>query len=206
MKSQLISLGSIILFTMIAATSPAFAQAPSACEEESGAAYGLCNAYCEAMDCDSEQTFASGKACQKVQDRFMLKTGRDLPCLVPPAECPCFSYQEVAEIAETQPIASDFWCYNEADSGSVLAQTIQSVVGIPFDPFEDWEASAFEGTEGREVQCEYRNMVWDGETSTEIQRLWVELPTAENRASYQACSDIISDVIEAYSLVCTGPN
>jgi len=49
-------------------------------------------------------------------------------------------------------------------------------------------------------------MVWDGENATQTQRLWVELPTIENRALYQACSDIISDVIDAYSLVCTGPN
>lgn len=177
------------------------------CDLESGAAFGLCVSYCEAMDCDSEQAFATETACLKIQDRFIQKTGRDLPCIIPPPECPCFTHQEVAEIADTQTSASEFWCFNEATSGSSLAQTIQSTVGIPFDPFEDWEASAFDHNHGdRLVECEYRNMVWDGENATQTQRLWVELPTIGNRALYQACSDIISDVIDAYSLVCTGPN
>lgn len=56
------------------------------CDGETGAAYGLCNAYCEAMDCDSEDPHASPTACDAVRRNFERKTGRPLPCDV---TCPC---------------------------------------------------------------------------------------------------------------------
>ena len=114
------------------------------CDLESGAAYGLCNAYCEAMDCDSDTPHASETACLKVQDKFIQKTGRDLPCMIPPPECPCFTFQEVAAIADTESSAYNFHCFNGPTPGMVLWQTIQSTVGIPFDPFEETDAIASE--------------------------------------------------------------
>jgi hypothetical protein len=73
---------------------PAIAQTPdgltpaleTVCDAETGAAYGLCNAYCEAMDCDAVNTQASDKACSKVRSNFERITGRALPC---DAGCPC---------------------------------------------------------------------------------------------------------------------
>ena len=64
------------------------------CDGESGAAYGLCNAYCEAMDCESANAQASATACSKVRDKFTNITGRALPCETCPAPppgtpCPC---------------------------------------------------------------------------------------------------------------------
>lgn len=63
------------------------------CDNESGAANGLCNAYCEAMDCElANDSFpdtepkASATACSKVRSKFQQTTGRDLPCEV---QCPC---------------------------------------------------------------------------------------------------------------------
>jgi len=63
------------------------------CDMETGAAYGHCNAYCEAMDCElandndpSTQPHASATACAKVRAKFQQTTGRDLPCEV---TCPC---------------------------------------------------------------------------------------------------------------------
>jgi hypothetical protein len=56
------------------------------CDNEKGAAFGLCNAYCEAMDCDDPRVRASNKACQAVKRNFEKKTGRPLPCEV---SCPC---------------------------------------------------------------------------------------------------------------------
>jgi hypothetical protein len=46
-----------------------------------GAAWGLCNAYCEAMDCDGDPQ-ASPEACAKVKANFDKKTGGKiaLPC------------------------------------------------------------------------------------------------------------------------------
>jgi hypothetical protein len=63
------------------------------CDMEQGAAYGHCNAYCEAMDCElandndpSTQPHASANACAKVRAKFQQTTGRDVPCEV---TCPC---------------------------------------------------------------------------------------------------------------------
>lgn len=65
------------------------------CDTETGAAFGLCNAFCEAMDCDSANAQASPTACSKVKAKFANITGRDfLPCEVcppppPGTTCPC---------------------------------------------------------------------------------------------------------------------
>jgi len=58
------------------------------CDAETGAAYGLCTAYCEAMDCESADPHASATACGQVRSRFQKITGRDLPCEL---TCPCTS-------------------------------------------------------------------------------------------------------------------
>ena len=57
------------------------------CDSQSGAAFGLCNAYCEAMDCDSPQPEASPTACSRVRSNYQRITGLSLlPCDV---VCPC---------------------------------------------------------------------------------------------------------------------
>jgi len=45
---------------------PASAQNESVCDVLDGAAWDLCNAYCEAMDCDSAEPQASEQACTRV--------------------------------------------------------------------------------------------------------------------------------------------
>jgi len=57
------------------------------CDAEKGAAYGLCNAYCQAMDCDSAEPSASATACQKVADKFVQIAGRPVPCS---EQCPMY--------------------------------------------------------------------------------------------------------------------
>ena len=69
------------------------------CDSETGAAFGLCNAYCEAMDCDSANPQASATACTKVRDKFTNITGRPLPCETcppppPGTPCPCADIPE----------------------------------------------------------------------------------------------------------------
>jgi hypothetical protein len=57
------------------------------CDSQRGAAFGLCNAYCEAMDCDSSQPEASPTACSRVKSNYQRITGLSLlPCEV---VCPC---------------------------------------------------------------------------------------------------------------------
>ena len=61
------------------------------CDGLAGRAFGLCNAYCEAMDCDLEEV--PGRACEAVRNNFYRLTGASaLPCddfcpLLPDASC-----------------------------------------------------------------------------------------------------------------------
>jgi len=101
----------ILCFCLLASfASAALAQTPDGdppsvetdCDGEIGAAFGLCNAYCEAMDCDCPtadnptcEPQASQTACARVKERYQRKSGNDhLPCEdtappPPPATCPC---------------------------------------------------------------------------------------------------------------------
>lgn len=45
-----------------------------------GAAWGLCNAYCEAKNCDSNSHNASDNACDKLYDKIVRLTGDAPPC------------------------------------------------------------------------------------------------------------------------------
>jgi hypothetical protein len=56
------------------------------CDGQIGAAYGLCNAYCEAMDCESPAPHASPTACTRVLNNYLKHTGMMPPCAV---TCPC---------------------------------------------------------------------------------------------------------------------
>ena len=64
------------------------------CDNEEGAAYGLCNAYCEAMDCTDPNQRASNQGCEAVRRNFERKTGRPIPCAV---SCPCPEILQVFE-------------------------------------------------------------------------------------------------------------
>ena len=84
----------LLIVCLAAAAVPAVAktsdgQTPAeetVCDNETEA-FGLCNAYCEAMDCDSPNHHASDQACASVRRNFERQTGRPIPCAVP---CPCF--------------------------------------------------------------------------------------------------------------------
>ena len=60
----------------------------SVCDEAGliGSAYGACNAYCEALDCDGVQPRGSETACENSLARFMDLTGETPPC---EPVCPC---------------------------------------------------------------------------------------------------------------------
>lgn len=62
------------------------------CDGQAGAAFGLCNAYCEAMDCDIADAQASQQACDKVRDKFVNLTGVEIPCEL---DCPCVDSDEL---------------------------------------------------------------------------------------------------------------
>lgn len=78
------------------------------CSDYEGAAFGLCNAYCEAMDCHlGPGAKASQRACMQVRENFKKKTGEDIfPC-EQQAECPC-AEQVQAVLDQTTPLGGTF--------------------------------------------------------------------------------------------------
>lgn len=56
------------------------ASADGICADLRGAAWGLCHAYCEAMECDTENPNAAEDACMAVGARFERLTGDLPPC------------------------------------------------------------------------------------------------------------------------------
>lgn len=89
MSKNLTLAAALLVLAIPAMASTPDGQTPSeetVCDNQSGAAYGLCTAYCEAMDCDSPAPHAAPRACDRVQANFVRHTGNPLPCDV---SCPC---------------------------------------------------------------------------------------------------------------------
>lgn len=86
------------LMAMLIFTSYAVAQELDPCADESGAGYGLCNAYCVAMNCDDpDLQEASFQACEKVAANYEKIVGRVLTC----GECPCFTEEDINTVLGT---------------------------------------------------------------------------------------------------------
>jgi len=108
MKTYINSIISILFMGMllfgVANANTADGETPSVesvCNNESGSAFGLCNAYCEAMDCHLDAPNASATACEKVGDKFAKVTGRTPPCEVSNGLiCPCWDDKTIDELAE----------------------------------------------------------------------------------------------------------
>ncbi len=91
------TLCAFVVFIMVLGA--AYAQTPEedVCGEYTDNAWGLCNAFCTAMDCDGEEPNASGQACGQVAANFIRATdGKSLPCIESAAptdtqagSCPC---------------------------------------------------------------------------------------------------------------------
>jgi len=67
------------------ATLPSHADTPGeedVCAVLTGAAWGLCDAYCNAMDCDGVAPEGTGSACQDVLDHFADVTDGALPACI----------------------------------------------------------------------------------------------------------------------------
>lgn len=93
-KTLLLTLSLLTLGTGAALASTPDGVTPSretVCDSLSGAAFGLCNAYCEAMDCDSPAPHASPTGCSRVKANFTRITGQAMfPCDI---TCPCSTGQ-----------------------------------------------------------------------------------------------------------------
>jgi hypothetical protein len=79
---------SIVFGVLVFTSFPAQAGTPdgqtpaqeTVCDGLSKSLFGLCNAYCEAMDCDSPTPHASEKACANIASKFVERAGSGLPC------------------------------------------------------------------------------------------------------------------------------
>ncbi len=103
-----------------------------ACEaaDLDAAAWGLCNAYCEAMDCDGDDPQASDRACERVLENWERHAeGRSIPC--EQVECPCWSSSEELHLLH-HSLTPPTWggprfgaCWYDEDGFAVsLAETI----------------------------------------------------------------------------------
>lgn len=84
----------VLSLAVLGVAGSAFAKTPdgktpaveTVCDNEMGAAFGLCNAYCEAKDCGDPDQRASSRGCEQIKQSFETLTGRPLPCAM---SCPC---------------------------------------------------------------------------------------------------------------------
>ena len=80
----------LTLALLLLCTGAAVAQTPDPCGDETGAAYGLCNAYV-AVECHTDTPSGSDVACSRIANKFLQITGRDLASKF--VTCPCASVE-----------------------------------------------------------------------------------------------------------------
>lgn len=83
------------------------------CDSLTGSEYGLCVAYCEAMDCDSDAPQASATACERVLDQFARASGGDAPPCADPCPGEGFWGEELAHLGDA---CDDFACGGAASA------------------------------------------------------------------------------------------
>lgn len=77
-----VAVAAMFVFTPMSDAKTPDGQTPAeetVCDELSGALYGLCVAYCEAMDCDHGDHKASDEACERVLTNFMNHSPEEFP-------------------------------------------------------------------------------------------------------------------------------
>ena len=68
------TLCAFVVFIMVMGAAYALTPEEDVCGDYTDDAWGLCNAFCTAMDCDGDPN-ASGQACGRVAANFMRATG-----------------------------------------------------------------------------------------------------------------------------------
>jgi hypothetical protein len=93
-----------------------------------GRAWGLCNAYCEALDCDSSDPKASPKACEWLKNQLEEVAEAASRCEV--VECPCFTLEDLEQIttATSCNLSVDTMCDGTRFRPDVVPDT--TTVGI----------------------------------------------------------------------------
>jgi len=86
---KMLALGILVGAFLVVGAAPAMAQTSDGltpavetlCDNLEGNLFGMCNAYCEAMDCHLKDQNASDVACDKLLTKFMAAIGEVPPCL-----------------------------------------------------------------------------------------------------------------------------
>ena len=117
-KSGLLALACCMTFGVVASTPDGQPPAKkSVCSQLSGKEFGVCNAYCEAMDCDNPNSKASNKACKIKFDQWVALRGAGVPI---PCENASLS---LIKSAESERISSADGSL-EVNSGQVVNYSI----------------------------------------------------------------------------------
>ncbi len=97
------------------------------CDGLSGASKGICNAYCEAKDCDLDDgsNASKSRACERLASKYQDLTGEDLPC-GQQAACPC-----VAAIGGSVEEVFFTWLDNAGASSILDVNAYCSTTGSP---------------------------------------------------------------------------
>jgi hypothetical protein len=94
----------LFLALLLLCAGAALAQTPDPCDNETGAAYGLCNAY-ESAECQTATPSASNVACSRIAAKFKQITGRDLASKF--VNCPCVGIAGFDNILANFNVCSD---------------------------------------------------------------------------------------------------
>jgi hypothetical protein len=180
---------SALTFGLVACFSaPALASTPDGvppafedvCDGEQGKANGLCTAYCEAMDCDSDPN-ASENACNQLESRWQTLTGRTMPC---ETTCPCADYLGWANAYDFTLDEGWAWCIEtpEATSGyyNSYVEYEWGYFGVGYDD------------DGTMVCVSYDDTGYEH----------VALPITEEQ--YAACSAEVVDWAASIDVTCSG--
>ena len=89
------------------------------CDQYTGAAYGLCNSYCEARDCDDPRVRASDQSCEVTAAQFKRKTGHDLVCTTDDS-CTVSAEEDLRSVRQEELPISISVLENDTHTGGVL--------------------------------------------------------------------------------------
>lgn len=112
------------------------------CDEANliGAAYGACNVYCEALNCDGLRPNGPASSCERALDRFMELTGELPPC---EPVCPCAAAWRAADFFPESPTLNECLVeLNEAGFAHLHAELIDQATGSSaYASVDFWDSS-----------------------------------------------------------------
>lgn len=77
------------------------------CDGYKGAAYGQCNSYCEARDCDDPRVHAADRSCAVTAAKFTALTGDDLPCAPAAPACTVDAIDDASSASDYNLLSND---------------------------------------------------------------------------------------------------